>query len=311
MKFIVNDSKGNILTGTSFILLASMMLIAIFVISSISLIENENTQTIASDNLKYIVDDYSKNIEVLGHDSMGEVTEKVYWFQKIRDSRKEIAKVLNKKLDKQNEDFYEKYGAKITSKVESIENTDDPAKILFKIKLTVDKDNDHYSGVIERNASVEGLKDPLPYAKLWFMSGIGHDDTTIHYFQSLTGYLFLHHQDSPESYMFATAPMIIKKCPYDPYIHHGDGDTLKECLRNGYFHESADGSCYLCRIEGKGKCPHYGFEVFIQTHTPLDNETVSCSDHVVFNDHYNGKKIEYTFNSLILDNAHRKKYGLI
>ena len=84
-----------------------------------------------------------------------------------------------------------------------------------------------------------------------------------------------------------------------------------DCLDKGYFHESADGSCYLCRLEGKGKCPHYGFEVFIQTHTPLKNESLSCSDHVVFADHYNGEKINPDdWDSLILDSSHRKKYGL-
>ena len=101
------------------------------------------------------------------------------------------------------------------------------------------------------------------------------------------------------------------QCPYDPYIHHGDEGVLEDCLENGYFHESADGSCYLCRLEGKGKCPHYGLEVFIQTHTPLKNESLSCSDHVVFSDHYYGEKINPDdMNSLILDSSHRKKYGL-
>jgi hypothetical protein len=82
-------------------------------------------------------------------------------------------------------------------------------------------------------------------------------------------------------------------------------------VKIGDTHESADGSCYLCRLEGKGKCPHYGMEVFIQTHTPLINDSISCSDHVVFHDHYTGQKIDKTnINSLILDSSHRKKYGL-
>jgi len=123
--------------------------------------------------------------------------------------------------------------------------------------------------------------------------------------------MVLHHLKSTESYIEATAPLYIKKCPYDPYIQHGDPGVLKDCLDKGYFHESADGSCYLCRLEGKGKCPHYGMEVFIQTHTPLKNESLSCSDHVVFSDHYNGEKINPDdWNSLILDSSHKKKYGL-
>jgi hypothetical protein len=124
--------------------------------------------------------------------------------------------------------------------------------------------------------------------------------------------MLIHDFDSPESYIEATAPLTIKKCPYDPYVHHGDPGVLKDCLDTGYFHESADGSCYLCRLEGKGKCPHYGMEVFIQPHTPLGNESLSCSDHVVFADHYNGEKIDPNdWDSLILDSSHRKKYGLV
>lgn len=185
-------------------------------------------------------------------------------------------------------------------------------KILFKVKLNVKKDDVEYSNVIERNASVEGLRDPLPIAKLTIASGILTYGEKIHYKNAIAGYMVLHNLKNPKAYIEATAPLYMKKCPYDPYVHHGDPGVLKDCLKNGYFHESADGSCYLCRLEGKGKCPHYGFEVFIQTHTLEKNESLSCSDHVVFSDHYTGEKINASdINSLILDNAHRKKYGLI
>ena len=199
----------------------------------------------------------------------------------------------------------------ISSEVLSVENTETPWKILFKVKLNVKKDDIKYSNTIEKNASIEGLRDPLPLAKLTIASGILTYDNKIHYKNAIAGYMVLHHLKSPESYIEATAPLYIKKCPYDPYIHHGDPGVLKDCLDKGYFHESADGSCYLCRLEGKGKCPHYGMEVFIQTHTPLKNESLSCSDHVVFSDHYNGEKINPDdWNSLILDSSHKKKYGL-
>ena len=168
------------------------------------------------------------------------------------------------------------------------------------------------SQIIERNTSIEGLRDPLPIAKLTIASGVMAYDDKIHYKTALSAYMLLHNFDSPESYIEATAPLTMKRCPYDPYVHHGDPGVLKDCLDKGYFHESADGSCYLCRLEGKGKCPHYGMEVFIQTHTPLGNESLSCSDHVVFADHYNGEKIDPDdWDSLILDASHRKKYGLV
>ena len=195
----------------------------------------------------------------------------------------------------------------------SVESTDSPWKVLFKVRVKADKDFQQFNGILESNCSIEGLKDPLPYAKLpKIYYNINNDGKKIHYFEGLAQYLRAHNIKSYESYILATSPLYIKKCPYDPYIHHGDGNTLKECLKEGYFHESADGSCYLCRIEGKGVCPHYGMEVFIQTHTPLTNESVSCSDHVVFHDHYTGEKLnKLDINSLILDNSHAKKYGLV
>ena len=214
-------------------------------------------------------------------------------------------------MDEKNKEFEEKYDVKISSNVLSVEPTESPWKVLFKVKLNINKNSNKYSKIIEKNVSIEGLRDPLPIAKLSVASGIYIEGDKLNYFNALTRYLKLRNLDSPFSYAFATTPLTIKKCPYDPYVHHGDPGVLKDCLKKGYFHESRDGSCYLCRLEGKGTCPHYGLEVFIQTHTPLTNDSISCSDHVVFHDHYTGQKIDKTdINSLILDSSHRKKYGL-
>lgn len=305
------DSKGNIIVGTTAILIAALLLICIFVVSSIYFIESENIEFKSNDNFKYIIDDYTGNLEILGRDAIAEATQKVYNGLPVLNSRDQIKKNLDNILDEKNEEYEDKYGVKMTSETVSVENTDSPWKILFKVKLKVEKDGDEFSKIIEKNASVEGLRDPLPIAKLSVLSGILTYDNQIHYKTALSGYMVLHNLESPESYIEATAPLYIQKCTYDPYIHHGDPGVLDDCLEKGYFHESADGSCYLCRLEGKGKCPHYGFEVFIQTHTPLKNESLSCSDHVVFADHYNGEKIDPDdWNSLILDSSHRKKYGL-
>lgn len=305
------DSKGNLIVGTTAILIVALLLICIFVVSSIYFIENENIEFKANDNFKYIIDDYTMNLEISGRDAIAGATQKVYNGLPVLNSRDQIKKNLDNILDEKNEEYEDRYGVKITSETLSVENTDSPWKVLFKVKLNVEKDGEKFSKVIEKNASVEGLRDPLPIAKLTVLSGILTYDNKIHYKTALSAYMVLHNLDSPESYIEATAPLIIQKCPYDPYIHHGDPGVLEDCLKKGYFHESADGSCYLCRLEGKGKCPHYGFEVFIQTHTPLKNESLSCSDHVVFADHYNGEKIDPDdWNSLILDSSHRKKYGL-
>ena len=306
------DSKGNIIVGTTAILIITLLFICIFVVASINYIQNENTDSQSNDNFRYIVEDYTQNLEMLEREAIDGATQKVFNGLPVINSENQIKKNLNKILDERNEEYENKYDVKINSETLSVENTDLPWKLLFKVKLNIEKGDEKFSKIIEKNASVEGLRDPLPIAKLTVLSGILTYDNQIHYKTALSAYMLLHHLDSPESYIEATAPLYIKKCAYDPYIHHGDYGVLDDCLKNGYFHESADGSCYLCRLEGKGKCPHYGFEVFIQTHTPLKNESLSCSDHVVFADHYNGEKIDPDdWNSLILDSSHRKKYGLI
>ena len=293
------DSKGNMLVGSVAILIVSLLLISIFIITSINYIENGNIELKSNNNFKYIIDDYSRNLEVLGRDAIAEATQKVYNGLPVFNSKNQIKKNLNNILKEKNKELEKKYGVDISSEVLSVENTETPWKILFKVKLNVKKDDIKYSNTIEKNASIEGLRDPLPLAKLTIASGILTYDNKIHYKNAIAGYMVLHHLKSPESYIEATAPLYIKK------------GVLKDCLDKGYFHESADGSCYLCRLEGKGKCPHYGMEVFIQTHTPLKNESLSCSDHVVFSDHYNGEKINPDdWNSLILDSSHKKKYGL-
>ena len=265
-----------------------------------------------NDNLNYIVNDYNRNLEVLSRDSIAEVTEEVYHGKYIFSSEREIKKVLNKKLDDKNKEYEKKYGVSISSNVLSIKNTDDPINLEVTTHLKISKNKDRFSGNLKSITSVEGLKDPLPYAILTPYSGIWHDDKKIHYGTTLTTYLTAHGIDKPEGYLGATSPLIIKKCPYDPYIHHGDGDTLQNCLKNGYFHESADGSCYLCRLEGKGICPHYGFEVFIVPHCVGVEYSVSGSDHVVFHDRYPGHKINPEDpTELFLDVAHRTKYGVL
>ena len=305
------DSKGNLILGTTVILITILLLIAIFVFTAINYIQNENIDSLENDNFKHVVDDYSNNLEVLGRDSIADACDKVYHTYRLLDGEDQIKKNLNKKLDKKNEEFKEKYDVDINSEALSVLPTDSPWKVLIKVKLNVKKNNDRFNRIIEKNVSIEGLRDPLPLAKLGVASGVFYQGDKLNYKNALTRYLKLRNLDSPFSYAFATTPLYIKKCPYDPYIHHGDPGVLKDCLKQGYFHESADGSCYLCRLEGKGKCPHYGMEVFIQTHTPLMNDSISCSDHVVYHDHYTGQKIDkLDIDSLILDSSHQKKYGL-
>lgn len=99
------DSKGNIIVGSVAILAISLLLVSIFIITSINYIESENIELKSNNNFKYIVDDYSRNVETLGRDSIAEATQKVYNGLPVYDSENQIKKNLNKRLKEKNEEF--------------------------------------------------------------------------------------------------------------------------------------------------------------------------------------------------------------
>ncbi|HTX61429.1 MAG TPA: hypothetical protein VMC48_03910, partial [Methanobacterium sp.] len=172
----------------------------------------------------------------------------------------------------------------------------------------------------------------LPFIKCREFGGAQEVNNRIYFGNSLENYLESRGVENAQAYENATTALIIKKCTYDPYIMHGQKDrkTLKNCIENGYFHESSDGACFLCRLEGKGVCPHYGMETYI-TPPEINNSSFNSSnstcnsapssiDHVIFNETppgtgtYQGKKLIYSSDGLktlilYLDNAHRQKYG--
>lgn len=314
MKLLNIDSTGNLMIGTIAILLTSIILLSIFVVTSISVMENDTIDSINNDNFKYIIEDYNKNIEQSFHESVSEVCEKVTLTkQPVKDSSEEIKKKLNKKLDEKNKEYYNKYHIIIKTDVINVENTSNPLFIKTNVKISANKDSEKFNSIITQQTSVEGLKDPLPFIKCGKSLTFSVLGDRILYGTSLVEYLELNGMPGlAEGYLGASAPLTIKKCPFDPYIHHGDLLTLKKCLDSGYFHESADGSCYLCRLEGKGVCPHYGFEVFITTiNNPEIELAISASDHVIFHDHYPGYSYDYfPTQRIYLDSSHRLKYGI-
>ena len=166
------DSKGNIIVGTTAILIVALLIISIFVITAMTFIKDSNIESEANDNFKYIIDDYSANLEVLGRDAIAEATQKVYNGLPVKDSEGQIKKNLNKILIAKNEEFKQKYDIDLSSDVISVEPTDSPWRVLFKVQLNGKKDNEEFSQIVERNASIEGLRDPLPIAKLTIASGV-------------------------------------------------------------------------------------------------------------------------------------------
>lgn len=318
MKTFHKDVNGNIFSGISSVLILSFIIIFIILLNLNNYLLNENNDILAGDNIKYIVDDYSRNIESLAYSSLEEISENTINLRNpLENSPKEIKKVLNEKLDNQNREYYDKFNVKISSEVISIENTDKPENLLIKTSLNIEKEDKKFNDIIESKVSILNLKDPLPILLCGNHPSFSYNESKINYGESLSNYLKSRNLDNFESYINASSPIILKKCPYDPYVHHGDNHILHDCINKGYYHESADGSCYLCRLEGRPLCPHYGFETFIVPKTNINNNltSISSSDHVVFSDNYPGNQYSYYNDSninkiIFIDSSHKRKYGL-
>ena len=109
------DSKGNIIVGTTAILIITLLFICIFVVTSIIYIQNENIDSQSNDNFKYVVDDYTLNLEILEREAIDEATQKVFNGLPVINSENQIKKNLNKLLDEKNDEYEKKYDIKINS----------------------------------------------------------------------------------------------------------------------------------------------------------------------------------------------------
>ena len=218
-----------------------------------------------------------------------------------------MKKIIDEKLSVKNQEYYENYNIHVNSSLIAIENTSNPFSYNFKTYVSSVKGDYSFERVISSDVDCIGLRDPVPILYLKDYSGLSYNDSSYNYGNSF--------------YINASSPLIIKKCPYDPYKHHGDdnGKVMKNCRDNGYYHESRDGACYLCRLEGKGGCEHYGFETFINPHKTNETGRVSAcgSDHVIFSDDiYSGVEVIYNDEDglneiLYLDShGHKVKYGM-
>ncbi|MDO5850237.1 MAG: hypothetical protein Q4P14_03395 [Methanobacteriaceae archaeon] len=317
---INKDNRGNIYIGIASVLIISFLILSICVLNLAIHNSQENLEDMSSDEFNYIIQDYKRNIAIVEKEAIKEVSEEVIDKKRpVSDSKEEIKKKCDEKLEELNEKYYNQYHIRIVSSINSIENVSEPFDIRFKTYISSVMGDMNYKNIEENDINIEGLMDPIPFIYCGNGHGFSHNDTCVIYGESLSDYLKDKGVDGYEYYINATAPLIIRKCPYDPYKHHGDGFTMKTCRDSGYYHESADGACYLCRLEGKSGCGHYGFETFINPQpTTLLNLTSACgSDHVIFGDDtYPGIECIYYSHDgineiLFLDpNGHRVKYGM-
>lgn len=320
------DHKGYIISGLTFLLMIpAVILIVVFVDMAHTGIESQSS-AIQSDVTFYAAKDVEGNIPVTTEKVLQKTTNDVI---KTGDPLSSSRTIIKTSLQDELNHLSEKYRNEcinVTCKIWSIAPSPDPFKIEINSTIYVRKGSIAHNESISQNISIMDpsypLQDPLPFIKCKKYGGVTNNGTKILYGSSLANLLKAKHLTNAYIYENSTSPLFIKRCPYDPYICHGNSPSflvLKNCIDNGYFHDSSDGSCFLCRLEGKVTCPHYGFETFIVPSNSPNSTLMSApcsSEHVIFDNHaYYGKGIVYCSNGsnylkLFLDNGHRQKYGL-
>lgn len=322
IKKLFGDEDGNFSIIISSLLLLGFLILSIIVLNTAIEHENENNEIMSSNNYQYIMNDYKRNLPLLEREAMEELSEDVIKNERPSlDSKSDLKEIIDEKLVQKNQEYYDNYNIMINSSLISIENTTDPFSYKFKTYITSVKGDYSYENMVTSDVDCINLKDPVPLLFCKSYHGLEWNDTDYSYGNSLSEFLKSKGVENYSFYENASSPFIVRKCPYDPYVHHGDegGKIMKNCRDNGYYHESRDGACYLCRLEGKSGCEHYGFETFINPQKTNETGRVSAcgSDHVIFSDDiYPGVEVIYNSEDglneiLYLDpHGHKVKYGM-
>ena len=329
-KKLLGDEEANFSIIISGLLLVSFLILSIVVLNTAINQSNENYEIISSNQYHYAMNDYMRNIPLLEREALEELSEEVIKNKRpCIDSKRDLKERIDEKLHAKNQEYLDSYGIGINSSLIAIENTSNPFSYKFKTYISSVKGDWSYENAVSDDVDCINLKDPVPLLFLNNHYGLSHNDSSYNYGESLSEFLRVKGVKNYSYYTNASSPFIVKKCPYDPYKHHGDdeGKIMKNCRDNGYYHESRDGACYLCRLEGKSGCEHYGFETFINPQKTNETGRISAcgSDHVIFSDdiypgveviynnetNYSSHNGESIYEILYLDpNGHKVKYGM-
>ena len=334
------DNNGYVMGGIAFLLIIPAVIISTMFINVVNLDETVKTP-IKSDTIQHISGDIESNIPILTLQVLKENSDMVVKTgETIPNSRETIKRSIQSKIDDLTSKYQENTGINIYCKINNVDNSLNPYAICVNSTVDVHCNTSTISKNISQDiqfvcsdsatdSSVESYKiqDPLPFIKTRGYGVLTVVGDKINYGTTLSNYLKSQGLNNSEAYENASSPLYFKKCPYDPYHFHGNSNgllNLKNCIDNGYYHESRAGACIFCRLEGKSTCTHFGLETFIvPSKSSVQIPTAPCSvDHVIFGEYghypieiYPGTILEYyrTDNvsyHIFLDNGHRNKYGL-
>jgi hypothetical protein len=326
------NNKGYIMSLSSFFLILPAFLLVMFLVDISANEAQIQEATLTSHDVLGVATDLETNLPLIGREVIrNKSLEVVSSGIPLSNSRKEVKEEFQNRMN----NYCSKYadnGMLVECIILEVDNSYDPFCVEVKSIINVEKGTLKHNVNLTQNISLTNgsfpIYDPLPFVNCKSYGGATIKEERIFYGSSLANYLQSRGIKNYGAYENASSPLSIKKCPYDPYIMHGNTNeliNLKNCIDNGFYHESNDGACFLCRLEGKGICSHYGMETFIipaaTISSCLNNSSTAPSsvDHVIFNDTgngtYSGHPILYftdgnQYFNLYLDDSHRQKYGM-
>ena len=222
-KELLNDEKGNFSIILTSLILIGFLLLSIIILNVAINQERENGEIVSSNNFQYIVNDYIRNLPLIEHEALEDLSEEIIKDKRPSlDSKSDLKEIVDGKLSAKNKEYYENYGIQINSSLIAIENTSNPFSYKFKTHILSVKGDYSFEKIVSSDVDCIDLKDPVPILYLKDYHGLSYNESFYNYGNSLSEFLRSKGVENYSFYIDANSPLIIRKCPYDPYKHHGD-----------------------------------------------------------------------------------------
>ncbi|MBO7209871.1 MAG: hypothetical protein J6V44_02510 [Methanobrevibacter sp.] len=132
-KKFLDDEKGNFSIIITSLILIGFLLLSMIVLNSAINERYENKEMVSSNTYQYIINDYIRNIPLIEHEALEELSEEVMKNKRpCLDSKRDLKEIIDEKLSVKNQEYYDNYNIQINSSLIAIENTTNPFSYKFK-----------------------------------------------------------------------------------------------------------------------------------------------------------------------------------
>lgn len=229
------------MSGMSFLLiLPAIMLFMVFLDMNHAGIGG-NSLVLESGRVLNTAKDLEANIPVAGKEVLKDEAENVVKTGiPLSNSRRAVKIDLQTKMNLISLDYRKSTGLDVECNITSVDNSMDPFAVEINSSVSVGKDNVVHNENLTQDVSLTDpqypIPNPLPFVKCKNYGGAQVAGNRIAFGPSLAEYLKARGVENASAYENATTSLIIKRCPYDPYIMHGrNGYDVKELYREWLF----------------------------------------------------------------------------